>query len=160
MKVTRLAVLAVALAAGGLAAMMAARMRTPAPAPVVVERAEAVPMTDVLVAVADIPIGNSLTANDLSWQKWPKEAAGGHFITRDARPDAREQLKGAVVRTPFYAGEPIREQKLVLGARSGFMSAILAAGMRAVSTEISPETGAGGFVLPNDKVDVILTRRD
>ena len=32
--------------------------------------------------------------------------------------------------------------------------------MRAVSTEISPETGAGGFILPNDRVDVILSRRD
>ena len=31
--------------------------------------------------------------------------------------------------------------------------------MRAVSTQISPETGAGGFILPNDHVDVILTRR-
>ncbi|MDH8013994.1 Flp pilus assembly protein CpaB, partial [Klebsiella pneumoniae] len=33
-------------------------------------------------------------------------------------------------------------------------------GMRAISTEISPETGAGGFILPNDKVDVILTKRE
>ena len=40
------------------------------------------------------------------------------------------------------------------------MAAILPGGMRAVSTEISPETGVGGFVLPNDHVDVILTRRD
>ena len=37
------------------------------------------------------------------------------------------------------------------------MAAILPSGMRAVSTEISPETGAGGFILPNDRVDVILT---
>ncbi len=40
------------------------------------------------------------------------------------------------------------------------MAAILPTGMRAISTEISPETGAGGFILPNDKVDVILTKRD
>jgi pilus assembly protein CpaB len=39
------------------------------------------------------------------------------------------------------------------------MAAILPSGMRAVSTEISPETGAGGFILPNDRVDVLLTRR-
>jgi pilus assembly protein CpaB len=43
---------------------------------------------------------------------------------------------------------------------SGFMAAILPTGMRAVSTQISPETSAGGFILPNDRVDVILTRRD
>ena len=43
---------------------------------------------------------------------------------------------------------------------SGFMAAILPVGMRAISTEISPETGAGGFILPNDRVDVILSRRE
>ena len=40
------------------------------------------------------------------------------------------------------------------------MSAILPRGMRAVSTKISPETGAGGFILPNDRVDVILTKKE
>jgi pilus assembly protein CpaB len=39
------------------------------------------------------------------------------------------------------------------------MAAILPTGMRAVSTEISAENGAGGFILPNDRVDVILTQR-
>jgi pilus assembly protein CpaB len=43
---------------------------------------------------------------------------------------------------------------------SGFMAAILPAGYRAISTEISPETGAGGFILPNDRVDVLLTKRE
>ena len=56
-------------------------------------------------------------------------------------------------------GEPIREAKLVNAKGSGFMAAILPSGMRAVSTQISPETGAGGFILPNDRVDVILTPR-
>jgi pilus assembly protein CpaB len=40
------------------------------------------------------------------------------------------------------------------------MAAILPSGMRAISTEISPETGAGGFILPNDRVDVILSKRE
>ena len=58
------------------------------------------------------------------------------------------------------AGEPIREAKLIrANGAAGFMAAILPSGMRAVSTEISPETGAGGFILPNDRVDVILSRR-
>lgn len=39
------------------------------------------------------------------------------------------------------------------------MAAILPSGMRAVSTQISAETGAGGFILPNDRVDVILSRK-
>src|SRR6202021_122175 len=63
-------------------------------------------------------------------------------------------------RAPFIPGEPIREPKLVKANGSGFMAAVLPGGMRAVSTEISPETGAGGFILPNDRVDVILSRRE
>src|SRR5258708_34437785 len=58
------------------------------------------------------------------------------------------------------AGESVGERKLGRGNGSGFMAAILPAGMRAVSTEISPETGAGGFILPNDRVDVILSKRE
>src|SRR6202020_1346312 len=83
-----------------------------------------------------------------------------NFIKRKDRPNAVTDLAGSIVRAPFIAGEPIREQKLVKANGSGFMAAILPSGMRAVSTEISPETGAGGFILPNDRVDVLLTKRD
>ena len=76
------------------------------------------------------------------------------------QPGAIESLAGSIARYPFVNGEPIREAKLVNAKGSGFMAAILPSGMRAISTQISPETGAGGFILPNDHVDVILTRRD
>ena len=76
------------------------------------------------------------------------------------RPNAIETLSGSIARAPFVTGEPIREAKLVNAKGSGFMAAILPSGMRAISTQISPETGAGGFILPNDHVDVILTRRE
>ena len=42
----------------------------------------------------------------------------------------------------------------------GLLAAVLPQGMRAISPEISPDNGAGGFILPNDHVDVLLTRRD
>jgi pilus assembly protein CpaB len=80
------------------------------------------------------------------------------FIRRSDGPDATTQVAGSIARAPFIAGEPIREQKLVKADGSGFMAAILPTGMRAVSTEISPETASGGFILPNDRVDVVLTR--
>jgi pilus assembly protein CpaB len=79
---------------------------------------------------------------------------------RSTRPEAVTQIAGSIARSPFIAGEPIREPKLVRANGAGFMAAVLPAGMRAVSTEISPETGAGGFILPNDRVDVILSKRD
>ena len=75
-------------------------------------------------------------------------------------PTPTTRSAGSIARAPFIAGEPIREQKLVRADGSGFMAAILPTGMRAISTEISPETGAGGFILPNDRVDVILSKRE
>jgi pilus assembly protein CpaB len=114
---------------------------------------------DVLVAKTEIGLGQTTKAEDLRWQTWPKSAASGSFIRRNDRPDAINQIAGSIARAPIMADEPIREQKLVKADGSGFMAAILPTGMRAISTEISAETGAGGFILPNDRVDVILTRR-
>jgi pilus assembly protein CpaB len=102
-----------------------------------------------------------LAERDLRWQTWPAvAAAGANFIRKNVRPDAMQELAGAIARAPFSAGEPIRESKLIKAKGSGYMAAILPSGMRAISVEISPETGAGGFILPNDHVDVILSRRD
>ena len=111
------------------------------------------------MAKSDIPRGQTISPADVIWQAWPATTAGGNFIRKNDRPKALENLTGMIVRAPFIAGEPIREAKLVNAKGSGFMAAILPSGMRAVSTQISPETGAGGFILPNDRVDVILTPR-
>jgi len=115
---------------------------------------------DVLVAKNEIGLGQSVKPDDLQWQTWPAATASNNFITRTNRPEATKEVTGSIARAPFIAGEPIREPKLVKADGSGFMAAILPTGMRAISTEISPETGAGGFILPNDRVDVILTRRE
>jgi pilus assembly protein CpaB len=158
MKAARIVVLSVALAAGGVAALLAGRSEKPAP--VKPEAPPQIASVDVLVAKSDIPIGQSVAPGDLNWQAWPMSAASGNFIRRKERPDAIEKLSGQIARAPFVAGEPIREAKLINAKGSGFMAAILPSGMRAVSTQISPETSAGGFILPNDRVDVILTKRD
>ena len=152
----RIVVLAIALGAGGIAAYLVGNTDKPQQAPAA--PVAQLPTTEVLVAKAEIGLGQAIKPGDLSWQAWP-EAASNVFIRRSDRPDAANQLVGSIARFPFVAGEPIREQKLVKADGSGFMAAILPTGMRAVSTEISPETGAGGFILPNDRVDVLLTRR-
>lgn len=156
MKFARIAVLAVALIAGGIAAILVSGDE-PAPPPQIVR--ETAPTAEVLVAASDIPMGSVVTAEALSWREWPEAGASG-FITRAGQPEALNDIAGAIARQPIIAGEPIRMQKIVKADGSGFMSAILPAGMRAVATEISAETGAGGFILPNDRVDVILTRRE
>jgi pilus assembly protein CpaB len=157
MNTARIVVLAVAVGAGGLAAYLASGSDNKKPQPVQTAQLQTV---DVLVAKSDIQLGQAVTANDVAWQAWPANTASSSFIRRDQRPDATTQLAGSIARSPFIAGEPIREPKLVRANGSGFMAAILPTGMRAISTEISPETGAGGFILPNDRVDVILSKRE
>lgn len=159
MKAARLVVLGLAVGAGGLAALlMSGGPDEPpsAPAPAQETRLET---ADVLISKNDVSVGQSLTAADLAWQQWPVASAAS-FIKRGDRPNAIDDLVGAIARTPIVAGEPVRENRLVKAKGSGYMAAILPPGMRAISTEISVETGAGGFILPNDRVDVILSRRD
>jgi pilus assembly protein CpaB len=154
----RIVVLTIAIGAGGIAAYLASGSDNSAPPPAapVVQ----LPTVDVLVAKSDIGLGQVVKPEDMQWQTWPAATASATFIRRNERPEATTQITGSIARAPFIQGEPIREQKLVKAEGSGFMAAILPSGMRAVSTEISPETGAGGFILPNDRVDVLLTRRD
>jgi pilus assembly protein CpaB len=152
----RIIVLAIALGAGGVAAyLVAGSDDRPAPVAPVAQ----LPTVDVLVAKSEIALGQTIKPEDLQWQTWPAASASSSFIRRGERPDATTQIAGSIARGAFIAGEPIREQKLVKAEGSGFMAAILPTGMRAVSTEISAETGAGGFILPNDRVDVMLTQR-
>ena len=153
----RIVVLTIALGAGSVAAYLASGSdnRPPPTEPVA-----QLPTVDVLVAKSDIGLGQTVTPNDMLWQTWPAATAGNSFIRRSERPDATKEITGSIARSPFIAGEPIREPKLIKANGSGFMAAILPQGMRAISTEISAETGAGGFILPNDRVDVILTRRE
>ena len=150
-------VLAVAIGAGGIAAYLASGSDDkPAPAQPVAQ----MQTVDILVAKLDIGLGQSVKPTDLQWQTWPAATASSSFISRASKADAIKEITGSIARSPFIAGEPIREQKLVKADGSGFMAAILPAGYRAISTEISPETGAGGFILPNDRVDVLLTKRE
>ena len=158
MKAARLVVLTIAVGAGGIAALLAGRSEKLVE--VKTEQGTKVDTVDVLVARSDIPMGQAVSPGDMQWQAWPAIAMSANFINKNNNPKALENLSGQVARTPFVAGEPIREAKLVNAKGSGFMAAILPSGMRAVSTQISPETGAGGFILPNDHVDVILSRRD
>src|ERR1700751_5212865 len=159
MKTARIVVLTIALGAGGVAAYLASGPepdnKPQAPAKAVAE----LPTVDVLVAKSDIGLGQTVKQEDMQWQTWPTASASNSFIRRSDHPDAPREYAGSTVRVPFMAGEPIPEQKLVK-ANSGFMAAILPSGMRAISTDISPETAAGGFILPDDRVDVILSKRD
>ena len=71
---------------------------------------------------------------------------------------AKADYVGSVVREPILAGEPIVSRKIVRAGDSGYMAAYLEPGMRAMAIRVTVETAAGGFILPGDRVDVLLTR--
>jgi pilus assembly protein CpaB len=157
MNITRLTILAAALASGGGAAWVALGSAAPvttAGVPAVHQEAE--PSHEVLVAAIDLAQGAPLTEEAMRWQPWPAEASPQAFISRTARPDAMQTLKDSVVRSGFVAGEPIREDKLAQPG-SGLLSVLLPSGKRAVAVRVTAESTAGGFILPDDRVDVIHT---
>ena len=158
MKLSRVAVLGVAAAAGLVAMVLALNLTGPAPAPAPAPVAEGDANTvPVLVATRDVSMGTPIQSGDVAWRKWPKDSVSGQFITGGSQ-DSETAVFGAIARAGFYAGEPINETKLIRTDR-GFMSAILPEGKRAVAIKIAADTSAGGFILPNDHVDVIMTRR-
>ena len=161
MKPARLAVLGIALVAGGGAAFLMSGGDPPPPPAAPLAELPPAPVSEILVAAADTAVGQVLNARDLRWQPWPEGALAPGYIGRKDNPKALEETVGASVRSGFLAGEPIRAQKLVR-PESGFMAAILPSGMRAVAivTDSRGSNSAGGFILPNDKVDVIRTFRD
>jgi pilus assembly protein CpaB len=154
---------------------------TAAPAPTV-------PMAKVLVAAKDLQPGQRLTEGDLDWKDWPAAEVNPAFITDGSTPvpatpaaeaaakpegavasvtraatdlatgGAKADYVGSVVREPILAGEPIVGRKIVRAGDSGYMAAYLEPGMRAMAIRVTVETAAGGFILPGDRVDVVLTR--
>ena len=157
MKRARIIVLGIAFVAAGGAAMLARGVLNK---PQSVEKvAVAIDVVDVLVADDRINLGDPVKSESLRWQQWPRKAVAQSFVLRTNNPKAINEYSGSIARAPFTKGEPINEHKLIKTDQGGVLAAILPRGMRAISVRISPETGAGGFILPNDYVDVILTRR-
>ena len=158
MKLSRVAVLGVAAAAGLIAMVLALNMTAPAPKPSPEPPKQVNANTEkVLVATRDLVMGQTIEGKDVAWRDWPKDSVSDQFITGGAQA-SETAIIGAMARASFYAGEPISDAKLIRSDR-GFMSAILPKGKRAVAVKIAADTSAGGFILPNDHVDVIMTRR-
>lgn len=156
MKIARFAILGVALGAGLLAARLVIS-NSSAPPEVAVAEAPVTGVEQVLVASRDVKLGSQLAASDLTWAEWPKSSTPAGAILRSQQPDAAVSLSGRIARAPLYSGEPLREERLIATDR-GFMAAILPKGRRAIAVPVEAVTTAGGFILPGDKVDLILTR--
>ena len=185
MKPAQIAVICVAaIAAIGLALvvrMMWPQASAEQPQNVVIQ---AEPTSQVLVASTDLVAGHRLTASDLTWKPWASKdlnplyivdgasgaaiaeaglvqkasAAAADAVDLTPKTGAAQDYVGAVVRDPILAGEPIVERKLIRAGDAGYLSSLLEPGMKAMALRVSVETAAGGFILPGDRVDVILSR--
>jgi pilus assembly protein CpaB len=160
MNTQRLVVLGLALvAACGAAFLVRGMMGGGTPPVVALAPAPTIKMSEVLVAADALQPGQALTAEKVRGEKWPAKSVPPTVVTRDAVASVDDVVKDTVVRTPILKDQPITTNAIVHGKQSGFMAATLAPGMRAVSIVVSTESGAGGFILPNDRVDLILTQK-
>ncbi len=160
----RIIILVIAAAAALGAAFLVQRMSTPDTVTktvlqdqLVVETRE-VSEVKVLTANKDFAIGDTIAEADLVWAPWPKANLVEGYFTEAEMPDAITSVAGSVARAPIFQREPILPQRIVNKGDTSLMTALLRPGMRAVSVEISAESASGGFILPNDRVDLILTR--
>ena len=156
MSTTRIAILGLAIGAAVLAAFLAKGFLGKAEPQQIVE-IDKTEVVEVLVAAKDIKVGGLMDRSAVRWQKWPKDIVKSGMISKKTDPDAMKKFEAARARATIYQGEPMNDRKVVYAGESGFMAAVLPKGMRAISVRVSVETGAGGFILPNDRVDVLLT---
>jgi pilus assembly protein CpaB len=157
MNTSRLIVLGIAAVAAGGAAFLARGMLGGGTEKATASIPPPVATEGVLVAATDLAPGRLLTPDEVRWQKWPKNSVDPSFMTEQTTPDISAALKGTVVRAPMVAGEPLTATKVVHADPASAMAAALEPGMRAVSITVSITSVAGGFIKPNDRVDLVLT---
>jgi pilus assembly protein CpaB len=138
-------------------------LMSPAPLPAPIQMVAPAPRNsvEVLVAAVDLPVGNTVTTNDVRWISWPQDGVGQGMIRKEEADVLNKEIVGALVRSGFVMNEPMRREKLIRPDGSGFLAAMLPSGRRAIAIGIdrAGNSTAGGFVLPNDRVDVIKTGR-
>ena len=159
MRASRIILLLVALLAGGLAAFFFVATTNTPPEQVVVQAPAQIIQEQkarILVAKAPIGVGQRLSEETIEWQPWPELAVRPEYISDSSMPDALTQMNGTVARFEFFPGEPIMQQKLV-HSDQGYLSAVLPQGMRAIPVQVSAASASGGYILPNDRVDVVLS---
>lgn len=158
MSPVRLIILLVAAGAAIAAVFLVRSIQTPAPAAAAAVEVKPPTTKEVLVARREIPVGRFVTVEDLSWQSWPEGTETPNFFDKENSPEALEEFVGAVAVARMVIGEPIVGEKLVHSGEQGFMAAMLSPGMRAVAVSINAQNAGGGFILPQDRVDITVIR--
>jgi pilus assembly protein CpaB len=157
MGLRRIIVLLVAVVAAGVTAMYArawiegqqhniAAVAAPAPEEVY----------EVLVADATISAGTFVKPEHVRWQRWPTDDVPETYVLKGVRD--KDVMIGAVVRRGIAEGFPITDGSVVKPGDRGFLAAVLAPGMRAVSLPINATSSNAGLIFPGDRIDLILTQ--
>jgi pilus assembly protein CpaB len=144
-------VLAALLIAGGTA-FVARGLLTQKPQPVAAQQETS--GKKVLVAKANLPAGTLIKEEDVEWQKWPEDGINAAYLV-EGQADS-SSVAGAVVRRGIAAGGPITETMIARPGDRGFLAAVLAPGMRAMSIDIDDQTAISGLLFPGDHVDLML----
>jgi len=160
METRKIIILGAMLLLGGGVFFAMQNLNTAAPvaqtdvAPVVqIQEVEYVP---VLAIDADVSTGQRITEDMITRIKWPAEALTANLINLEDEPDAKAEFANSLARQPLAQGEALTRSKVIMAGESGILAAQLAPGMRAVTTRISVDTAAGGFIQPGDRVDIIM----
>lgn len=158
MRVVIIALIAVALMAAGGTAFLVKRLLEARPAPqAVAEAPKEAAKTFVLVAARDLPAGTTIGSGNLRWQPWPEGAtAKGFVVATDRDKKLEQQFIDTVVRRGIVEGTPLMQTMVFKRGEPGFLAGALDPGMRAIAVKVTPESSAAGFILPGDRVDVML----
>ena len=129
---------------------------TPSQATVMQPKAD--PTVSVYVAKTDIVFGDRIIPDHLDTVDWPERAVPADAILSKEELLADESGERRIAVRSFVAGEPFLKSKVSGYGERPTLARKVADGMRAVSIRIDDVNGVAGFLLPGDRVDVMLTR--
>jgi pilus assembly protein CpaB len=143
--------LAVFVAQGWLNYQADLSRRNVAPAP------KAVATRTIVVAGGPMRFGTHVVNDNLREVSWPEGAipAGTFGSIADLMSGGKR-----IVLASIEKNEPILRTKVTGPGQKATLSAVIQDGMRAVTVRVNDVEGVGGFVLPGDRVDVLLTRQN
>jgi pilus assembly protein CpaB len=124
---------------------------------VVAPKEKPVATRTIVVATGPLRFGTHVSADHLREVNWPEEAlpAGTFGTIADVMSGGKRIVLASIERN-----EPLLRTKITGPGQKATLSAVIQDGMRAVTVRVNDVEGVGGFVLPGDRVDVLLTRQN
>ncbi|TCS64032.1 Flp pilus assembly protein CpaB [Varunaivibrio sulfuroxidans] len=125
----------------------------------IAQQAPKIQSAKILVASSALPVGTVVTSHNTEYRDWPEDGVADGYLVKSQGEDplAKIEKDKHIVRHALAKGEPITMDKLYASGAPGFLPGVIAPGKRAIAIKVSAESSASGFILPDDRVDVVLT---